>query len=389
MKTSQTYIHDAGKSAQKDLRILFLEPQPCIRALKYAIALRHYLKSKVAVFFGHLGYSLTELYGFGEEYFDQTTRLDSVRICDSLRRIIGKWRPQIIHSHNAPDMLTVAAIDVAEGIPVVHDIHEILSIHNSGFFEDDDADRLKRYREEERIACEQSDGRIYATEGIERYIQQQYNTASQDDIVFYNYASESLMPCSFSGKISTGETHVVYIGCITSVVEGSHYDLREIFRRIADHRIHIHFYPTSNHITKSNASYRRMAESNPFIHCHEHLDHRRLLYEITQYDFGWAGLNGARNKKHLDIALQNKVFDYIGSGLPVLAFHHKTIQDFIQKHGVGLIVNDIDELPELLRNADCDRLRDRVVRTRHRLTFESNIPRLVDFYSRIVGICVD
>ena len=73
---------------------------------------------------------------------------------------------------------------------------------------------------------------------------------------------------------------------------------------------------------------------------------------MTQYDFGWAGFNGAKNAEHLDLALQNKVFDYLSSGLPTIAFRHRTIQRFVEKHGIGLIVKDIEELPELLRNVD-------------------------------------
>jgi len=106
---------------------------------------------------------------------------------------------------------------------------------------------------------------------------------------------------------------------------------------------------------------------------------------MTQYDFGWAGFNGAKNTGHLDLALQNKVLDYLSSGLPVIAFRHRTIQRFIEKHGIGLVVKDIHELPELLRDVDIPKLRDQAMKTRRKLTFESNIPKLLDFYDRIAG----
>lgn len=367
-------------------RILFLERQPCIRALKYAIALRHYLGNNVSLCFGHFRYSLGKLYGFGEEYFDQIIRLDPGKISDDVRRIINKYKPHIIHSHNAPDVLTLAAVDVAEEIPVIHDVHEVLSVHNSGFFMGDDEVKLARYREEERRACEESDGRIYATDGIKGYVQQQYNVDAQNDIVFYNYALKSLMPQHFKKKLSNKdkEIHIVYIGCVTSVVRESHYDLREIFRSIADHKIHIHIYPTSNDITNSNETYRKLAECNRFIHCHDTLGCKNLLYEITQYDFGWAGFNGAKNGKHLGIALPNKVLEYVGSGLPVIAFPYKTIQHFIEKYGTGLIIKDVDELPETLRNVNFSKLEGHVMRSRHNFTVESKISKLVDFYNKIM-----
>lgn len=374
------------ETTQRVLKILFLEPQPCIRALKYAIGLRHCLGNNVSLCFGHFGHSLSRLYGFGEEYFDQIIQLDPEKISDDIRRIISKYKPHIIHSHNAPNILTLTAIDVAEDIPVIHDVHEVLSVHNSGFFRDDDEQKLVRYREEERRACEESDGRIYATDGIKRYIQQRYNVDAQNDIAFYNYALKSVMPQHFKKKISNKnkDLHIVYIGCVTSVVNGSHYDLREIFRRIAEHKIHMHIYPTSNHITKSNETYRKLAERNRFIHCHDTLDYKNLLYEITQYDFGWVGFNSAKNGNHLDLALPNKVLEYVSSGLPVIAFPHKTIQHFIEKYGIGLIIKDVDELPETLRNVNISELEGHVMRSRHKLTVESKISKLVDFYNKMI-----
>ncbi len=377
------------RDAQQVSRILFLEPQPCIRALKYAIALKHRLRSKISICFAHTGYPLSKLYGFGEEYFDQITRLNPEKIGENIRRIVSEFKPQVIHSHNAPDTLTVKAVDMIEDIPVINDIHEVLSVHNSGFFQDDDEEELARYREQERKACEESDGRIYATEGIREYIEQQYGIDGEDDLVFKNYASESVMPHRFKEKMSSEETHIVYIGCITSIVEGSHYDLREIFRRIADCGFHIHLYPASDYITRSNGTYRKIAESNRFIHFHDHLDYRQLLYEITKYDFGWAGFDGSKNRKHLDIALQNKVLDYVSSGLPVIAFRHKAIQRFIGENGIGLIVKDVDELPELLGTIDVSKFRERVMIARRKLTFESNIPKIVNFYNRIAGTSGD
>jgi len=143
--------------------------------------------------------------------------------------------------------------------------------------------------------------------------------------------------------------------------------------------------PTSNRITKSNKTYKKLAEGNRFIHCHHTLNHKRLLYEITQYDLGWAGLNNAKNREHLDIALPNKILEYVSGGLPVIAFPHRTIQRFIEKYGIGLIIKDVDELPETLRNVNIPELKEHVMRLRHELTVESKIPKLVDFYDRIIS----
>jgi glycosyltransferase involved in cell wall biosynthesis len=364
------------------LKLLFLEPQPCIRALKYAIGLRYYLGRRIRIHFYHMGHSLSELYGFGEEYFDKVMKVNS----RNLHEYIDEYGPHIIHSHNAPDKLTLRAIDAAEGIPVIHDVHEVLSVHRSGFFKHDNEGKLAEYRKEERNACEKSDGRIYATEQIKKYITLHYDIDGEEDLVFYNYALESMMPYFFKEKLSSrdNQIHIVYVGCLTSIVKDNHYDLRNIFSQIAAQGFHIHFYPASDEITESNKTYQRVAENSQFMHYHSPMEYERLLYEMTQYDFGWAGFNDAKNGRHLDIAIQNKVFDYISSGLPILSYPYKAMQSLIKKNGIGLIINNVNELANALRTVDIEGLRARVMQARHRLTVESHISNLLEFYTKIV-----
>ena len=91
-----------------EMKILFLQPQPCIRTLKYAKGLRKALKNDVFMVFGYLYKTLTELYGYGDELFDGFMKLDERSLERSIRGLVEKYRPDIINSHNAPDFLTVS-----------------------------------------------------------------------------------------------------------------------------------------------------------------------------------------------------------------------------------------------------------------------------------------
>ncbi len=370
-----------------DFRMLFLQPQPCVRTLKYAKALKHFFGKQISLCLGYTGYSLNRIYGSGDEYFDRVVHLNPKDIHNDIRDIIDDFKPMLVHSHNAPNTLTLSAIRVCENIPVVHDVHEVLSVHRSGFFEDDDETTMTKYREEERMANEQSDKRIYATEGIKDYIENRYSVDVDDDLIFYNYVSESIMPRHFQEKLSNrdGNTHIVYVGCVTSVVEDSHYDLREVFKDIADNQIHIHIYPTKNIITQSSHSYKKLDDTSEFIHLHNNLSRRNLLQEITQYDYGWAGLNRAENNKHLEIVLPNKVTEYIASGLPILAFPHKTIKRFIENNDVGLTFSNIDDLKLLLEKSKVSKMRENTLLVRRHLTIEKQIPKLVKFYEQTIN----
>ncbi len=375
------------KIGDGELRVLFLQPQPCIRTLKYAKALKHVLGNNVSISLAHTGHSLRTLYGYGEEYFDNVFKKRGGNLNSFISRAISETRPDIIHSHNAPDHLTIAATEVSKNIPVIHDTHEVLSVHHSGYFSGDNSQSLSRYAREEKVANERSHARIYATDGIRNYVQNRYRVNRVNDFVFVNYVSQSDVPKSAVKKFSEkdGQVHIAYVGCITSLLRDSHYYLVDIFREIACHKMHIHIHPASNLITRSNRIYGELAAMNNFIHLHRHMNRRRLLERLTRYDYGWVGLNASRNRKHLEIALPNKVIEYVACGLPVLAFAHRTIKSFIETNRVGLVGRNVGDLASQQTGIRASTLRSNVERAKKNLIIENRIGRLVQFYQRLLN----
>ena len=368
-------------------KVLFLEPQPCIRALKYARGLKWFLHNNVRIAFGYLFYTLNELYGQGDETFDELVKLNLESLPEDIAKLAKRIEPKIIHSHNAPDFLTVSALEAVKGeVPVIHDCHEALTMRETGYYVDDDEETIRvKYPMQEKVANEGSDGRIYVTEGVRDYIQHRYDVDPSNDMVFYSYVSESVVPNVLRRKISEkdGDIHVVYIGTVTSRVKDSHYDLREIFRNIASYGIHIHLYVSIWGM--KDKAYKRLGEEDECIHFHGHLDQKSLLKEISMYDYGWAGFNAnPKNEKHLDVSLPNKVFEYVACGLPVLTFKHKNIMSFINQHNLGLVFDDLDEMAYKLQNVDNIRhVKRTVLNKRHEFTVEKNIHRLIQYYKLV------
>jgi len=180
---------------------------------------------------------------------------------------------------SAPDYLAIAAHKVSRNVPVVHDTHEVLSLHHSGFFRGNNEESLLRYGLEEKAANEKSRARVYASHGIRRYIQGRYQVNTDNDLVFLNYVSGSYVPRSFKRKLSKsdGGMHVAYVGCITSLVRQSHYYLADIFRELARQKLHIHIHLASSLITRSSGAYEELAAKSEFIHHHRHINRRSLL----------------------------------------------------------------------------------------------------------------
>lgn len=369
------------------MRILFLQHQPCIRTLKYAQGVANRYGGEIELLFAYLdkNKTLTEFYGHGDELFKEFIKLDNGNSRDlgkDIRGVVEDYGVDIIHSHNAPDFMTATAIKSVDGVPIIHDNHDVLSLRETKYGTDSLDPTDEKVLETERLANEESDGRIYVSEGLREYVQQRYDVEPSMDLVFPNFVSNSIIPSSLKSKLSEkdGQIHIVYEGSVDSQVPDSHYDLMGIFGDIAKHGMHIHIY-----VSRENDAYKEFSKKSEFIHYHGHLPPEDLLQEITKYDFGWSGFNAIKNKRHLDIVLPNKLFEYVACGLPVLSFPYRTQKKFLEEHGVGLVFNDLEELIELLKGDSVDEVRKTVLRKRHDFTIEENIGTVKDFYEKMLS----
>jgi glycosyltransferase involved in cell wall biosynthesis len=96
-------------------------------------------------------------------------------------------------------------------------------------------------------------------------------------------------------------------------------------------------------------------------------------------------MNATLNGAHLDTALPNKAYEYLGCGLPVITLRpgHRALCRLLSEHGVGLALDDVAQLPDALAGLDLPALRRRVAAVRDELTFEANIDRLLALYDEL------
>ena len=367
-------------------RVLFLQRQPCIRTLKYAIGLRS-ARPDLELGFACQGATLSGWYGAGDELFDRWWQLDMDPTAD-LRRVFDDYRPDLVHSHNLPDGLTVAALDAANSrIPVIHDSHDMQSLRHTpyedGFPEPEDPLDL------ERRAIEGSAALITVSQEMLEEVRARYSVPGHSR-VFANYAAERDLPTILPSptRRRSGPCRVVYQGSLST--NGGHYDLRAIFTSLVapagaappsrEPEPSLDIYPA-----RPQPDYVALADATPGITCHEPLEPSKLLQELAGYDFGWAGFNATLNGAHLDTVLPNKLFEYLGCGLPVLTLRHKALEAFVEEHGVGLVLDSVDELGRRLDEVDVPALRTRVAASRSRFTMGANIGTILDLYDDLTG----
>ena len=259
----------------------------------------------------------------------------------------------------------------------MHDAHDLQSLrqtpHETGL--PDPCDPLGA----EKLAVEESAGLLAVSEEMMDEIRSRHRPPVHSR-VFANYALGRDLPTHIPLRAgpAEGAAKLVYQGTVS--VNGGHYDLRKIFQAIASQGVSLDIYPG-----RPAPEYRELAERHPTLRWHETVSPDRLLQELPHYDLGWAGFNSELNRPHLDTALPNKAFEYIGCGLPVLTLGHRALARFVEEEGVGVSLDSFEDLPGRLTALDIPALRRRVMGARQRLTVEANIGRVTDLYETVAA----
>jgi glycosyltransferase involved in cell wall biosynthesis len=353
------------------MRVLFLQQQPCMRALKYAVALRSAFP-RIRLGFAYQGKTLSGWYGSGDELFERWWDLGSQPI-RALKRARAEFRPDLIHSHNLPDSLTVIALELFAGrVPIVHDVHDLQSLRRTpyehGFPEPLDALAL------EQLAIEECSALVTVSDELLEEIRARHQPKAPT-LVFPNYAlRRDLPPTLPPAEHRNGRPpRLVYQGTLST--NGGHYDLREIIRSLVAEGVSLDIYPS-----RAVPAYAELAIELDGLRAHRTLPPSRLLAALPAYDFGWAGFNSTLNGAHLDTCLPNKAYEYVGCGLPVLTFQHRALARLVGESRLGLSLATLDDLVGQLKTVNVVELRSRVAAVRLELTTESKIHRLAELY---------
>jgi glycosyltransferase involved in cell wall biosynthesis len=281
-----------------------------------------------------------------------------------------------VHSHNLPDVLTVLALHILrQQVPVIHDVHDMQSLRHTpyrdGFPEPDDTLALERRAIEESAAVV-----AISDEMVEEIVARHGRPART--LVYANHVLARDLPQVEPLRSSRdAPIRLVYQGSLGA--DGGHYDLRETFARIVEAGTRLDVHPA-----RPAPDY--AALPCPGLTVHEPLDPPALMRVLPRYDVGWAGFNDALNRAHIDTALPNKLFEYLGCGLPVATLGHRALTRFVTAHGVGVSGTSVEDVIARLMEADLGALRRRVAALRAELTVEANIGRLVALYAEVAGM---
>ncbi len=355
LEDESTAIHREAHAGT--LNILFVQEAPCIRNYKMAVAL------------GSKGHRVTLAYvkaRLSQMYKDLQD--DVYSSCIQLKNHRHLWdlskEYDIVHCHNEPDLLSVAAL--AGDAPVVHDTHDLISLRHG------DNQTLRYF---EGIANRGASGRVYVSEYQMDMARMLYAIDLSKSIVVPNFALKKMIPASTLPKLSNidGEIHIAYEGSL-SLTPDSHRYYLPLFHKIAAHGLHIHIYPAF-HSPKVEA----ICRENKRLHYHHPISPDRIVNEVSQYDFGIVPFTVTdENAKHLASAMPNKLFEYLAAGLPVIARNLYSIRQFFEKFPAGILYNTVDDIVAGIKTSN------RKVPTEVPFVFEDEIDRVERLYNGLL-----
>ena len=356
------------------MRILFLQQQPCVRALKYSVALRGALPG-IALGFAYQGKTLSEWYGSGDELFERWWNLGEDP-AKTLQAVVDEFRPDLIHSHNLPDSLTAIALELfADRIPVVHDVHDLQSLrrtpYEDGFPEPRDTLAL------EQRAIEHCSALVAVSEELLDEIRSRYR-ATAPTLAFPNYAlRRDLPPVLAPARRRNGQRpRIVYQGTLST--NGGHYDLREIFRSIVREGVSLDVYPS-----RPVPAYAELANGPSGLRLHSTLPLRRAPRRADRLRLRLGRLQlGAQRRAPRHLPPEQGVRVH---GVRLARPDPATPCALTSRRRglLGVSLTTLDDLAGQLAAIDVVEVRRRIASARLELTVEANIHRLIELYESV------
>lgn len=356
------------RNGAEEKNILFVQNAACIRTHKIAKVMK---ENGFKVF---LLFTLAPIFGAYSDFADIYEEVWGFSSANGIVDFISNSDFDIVHVSNEPDIL--ATIVQKSNKPVVFDTHDMQSIRS-----DIGIETLIL----EHLANTESNGNLYVSEYAADIAREKYGLKEQEVLSVGNLVVNQIPLVDAFSKLSSSdyEIHCVYEGGVVGEDRNHHRFFDDIWRKIADVGIHIHFY------SPSDLYYcRRLEKISPFIHYEGNLSGDRLIHEMTRYDCGLAVFNSVDNNRlHLETASVNKVFEYINAGLPVISAGIKSLRDMLEKYHVGLELDFSQNIKEQIVKA-CKIKIDSDFLLQNNFTMQTRSQELETFYERVKGAIV-
>lgn len=265
----------------------------------------------------------------------------------------------IIHIHNEPSWMVLVAKETLPNVPVVLDIHDAMIFRST---------ETKHKSAEERITFDWADGLVFVGEKCREII-----NPKQPFCVLPSYVNEQHY--EFKGWQWIGG--VAYEGLVSASDDkgfmqyANYVDVCKGFQEVG---IPFHLYAPGG----SKEGKRKYYES--ICHLCTPLPYDKLIRILGCHDFGLCG--NLKKYREWNLAMPNKLFEYIAGGIPIIALNCNEIAKFVRKHKVGIAVKSIQEIKD--RWGERAKCQKNVFAKRFEFTMEKHIHVLEELYGKLI-----
>lgn len=364
IKFSHSPVVNCGKGTARLRSILFVQQIPCIRTHKIASILK---EKGIRV---SLAYTAEHPKRTHSEFVSQYDGIHAIYSMEELVEFVNQSDFDLIHSSNEPDSLTNLLL--LSNKKVIHDTHDMMSLCR-----DVDMDALAL----EYVANVKGDGNIYISEYARKIALRKFSISQDKTFILENMPLRSYQPSKYLPKLSAldGEIHCVYEGGISPNPYFYRY-FEEIWLKIANKGIHIHFYSTQD-----ETYCKKLENMNPYFHYEGCLETSDLITQMTQYDCGLLLFNITEEfRVHLEVSLANKIFDYLYAGIPEVVNIQGVNREFIENYKIGGYLDLEGDIKSRIQEISSIQI-DRDFCHKNKLMMETKAEDLIEFYNRIIN----
>lgn len=286
-----------------------------------------------------------------------TLKHNSFRDKPDFYPLISESPAKILHVHNEPNWPVSVAKEVANGRPVILNVHDITTGRPGSTYD---------YAEEQ--AYKDADALIFTAEHQRDYAKKLGFDIDKPTVILPNYAPRDMI---------VTKPYFPHIGGICYVGGAEPRGKKDSWRDmspVADVLDgELHMYPGNNGVEYG------------LVHITEY-DLTILAHRLARHDWGFCGVPVPNSA--WDSTLPNKLFEYLAAGLPVIVLNSAPSAEFVEKHGVGIVLDSIMDLKRLKKVSKLhyNQMKASVRATREQFTMERNIGPVVDLYERLLSV---
>jgi len=314
---------------------------------------------------------------FWEQYKTFTLCTDVEQMLESMK-LYARNGVDLFHCHNEPSWFVSALKEITDK-PVVLDVHDSYlarSTPEQATEALDKGDHHVRVLVEERNNFQLADGLVFPGDSFRDVVCREFGL-QQPALTMPSYVPERFY--QYSGRDWHGG--LVYEGKVNTPDEtkgsskGFEYcDYTDVMNEA--HKLGMDFHIYSG---RTDEKFRKHYGDKAFLH--KALEYDELLLSVGRHDWGLVG--NVKKTSEWDVAMPNKLFEYLSCGVPVVSMNAGASSKFLEETGLGITVSSVEELAA--RWSEHREVRKHVLRGRKNWSMNAHIHKLENFYEGLLA----